>query len=136
MANLLIQIRAADRATFWAAAVAIGLGEVEPDYEGNDQLVTSPNIDIHDGEGDGLQIVTVPAVYDAAGNETIPATIAAEYHANIVINGTNNTRIIRWLDRWQKYGAPATERGMASGHVAMGVSMISGMRTPQHAVAI
>lgn len=134
-----IDISALDRKTFWAAAEAIDLGRVKTDQEGNEYLLTTRFVDVHDNAGAGQVIETTPAVYDNADNLVAPAIIAKGYHATIVIADTAasdpRNDIAGKMKLWAMFGKSVNVGGKASGMKASGVTMITGIRTPQHGVA-
>lgn len=90
-------IRAKDRATFDAAALARGITYLMP---GSDTVKLSPGVNV-----DHIGPVTLtPATYDAEGVEITPAVIDSRHHVNMRIGEPALSRMdddVPTLERWK-----------------------------------
>ena len=133
-------VRAADRATFDAAAKAAGLM-----YEIT-EMITDPETGETTEQGTGewaiargveispLGPVTItPGTYDAEGNEITPPVVDARHHANIRLmppaserlDEQGNLRWHAWARTWTENGAPDPQvNASETARVFMDVALI------------
>ena len=137
--NLWCMIRATDKATFDAQALAVGLkvhanpaipAVVDPEtgdiiteaVEASGPLVPAQGVTITEIGPHTL----VPAVLDEAGDVVTPATLDNRHHVNFWLDAATVARGVwmRWATAWTYYGSDIVRNAMEDGSSMYGIELI------------